>query len=133
MIERQIKDLNYIKDRIKFYTGLDVRKNTRKREYVYIRMVFADIMRYRFQMKLKTISDYLGRSHCAIIHSLKKFEELENYEPYLYKVYKYILLEMDSEELFIGKMPVGKENNIDKDILKVRSVIQKAVKALQIN
>ena len=39
---------------------------------------------------------------------------------------------MDSEELFIGKMPVGKENNIDKDILKVRSVIQKAVEALQI-
>ena len=31
MTERQLKDLNYIKDRIEFYSGLDIRKKTRER------------------------------------------------------------------------------------------------------
>lgn len=132
MTEREEKDLNYIKDRIEFYTGLDVRKNTRKRDYVYIRIVFSKIMREEFLMTYQTIGDYLGRSHCLILYSLKNWDTIEVYEPKLFKVYQYILLEMESEQIFIGKKPIGERRDIEKDILRVRETIKDAVESLQI-
>jgi len=131
MTQRQIKDLNYIKDRIEFYTGLDVRTDTRKREYVYARIVFSKIMRDRFFMTYQTIADYLGRSHCLILYSLNNWDTIEKYEKELYKVYQYILLEMDSEQIYIGRKPIGEKQDIDKDILKVREAIIDAVESLQ--
>lgn len=128
MTERQIKDLNYIKDRVQFYTGLDIRKKTREREYVYARMVFCKVMREEFLMTMDAIGKYLGKSHCSIVHYMKNFDTIENYEYSFNKVYKYILLEMDSEQIFIGKMPMGERKDINKDILEAREKMQKAVR-----
>ena len=132
MTERQIKDLNYIKDRIEFYTGLDIRKDTRKREYVYARQVFSKIMREEFMMTMDTIGKYLGRSHCSIVYAMKTWDTIESYEPQYYKVYQYILLEMDSEQIFIGKKPVGEKRDIEQDILRVREAIKQTIESLQI-
>jgi hypothetical protein len=128
MTERQIKDLNYIKDRVQFYTGLDIRKKTREREYVYARMVFCKIMREEFLMTMDAIGKYLGKSHCTIVHYMKNFDTIEKYEYSFNKVYNYILLEMDSEQIFIGKMPMGERKDINKDILDAREKMQKAVR-----
>ena len=132
MTERQIRDLNYIKDRIEFYTGLDIRKDTRKREYVYARQVFSKIMREEFMMTMDTIGKYLGRSHCSIVYAMKNWDTIESYEPQYYKVYQYILLEMDSEQIFIGKKPVGEKRDIEQDILRVREAIKQTIESLQI-
>jgi|13_taG_2_1085334.scaffolds.fasta_scaffold02898_14 predicted transcriptional regulator len=132
MINKRERDLNYIKDRIKFYTGLDVRTDTRKREYVYARIIFNKILREHFMMTMSTIANYLGRSHASIVHSMKNFETIEKYEPNFYKVYQYILLEMESEQIVIGKKPMGEKQDIDKDVLKVREAIKKAIDSLQI-
>lgn len=128
MTERQIKDLNYIKDRVYFYTGLDIRKKTREREYVYARMVFCKVMREEFFMTMDTIGKYLGKSHCTIVHYMKNFDTIKKYEYSFNKVYNYILLEMDSEQIFIGKMPMGERKDINKDILDAREKMQKAVR-----
>jgi predicted transcriptional regulator len=128
MTERQIKDLNYIKDRVEFYTGLDIRKKTREREYVYARMVFCKIIREEFLMTMDTIGKYLGKSHCTIVHYMKNFDTIEKYEYSFNKVYQYILLEMDAEQIFIGKKPIGERKDINKDILEARDKIQKAVR-----
>jgi len=132
MTERQLKDLDYIEDRIVFYTGIDIKKNTRKREYVYARMVFIKIMREEFNINMKTIAKYIGRSHCTIVYSMKNWDTIKNYEPEYYKVYHYILLEMESEQIFIGKKPIGERRDIDKDILKVREAIKQTIERLQI-
>ena len=132
MTERQLKDLDYIEDRIVFYTGIDIRKNTRKREYVYARMVFIKIMREEFMMTLETIGKYLGRAHCTVVYALKNWDTIESYEPKYYKVYQYILLEMESEQIFIGRKPIGERRNIEQDILRVRKTIKDAVERLQI-
>lgn len=132
MTERQIKDLKHIKDRIEFYTGLDVTTDTRERKYVYARMVFCRIIRDRYRMTVKTIGQFLGRSHCTIVYLTKNFKTIEKYEKEFYKVYQYILLEMDSEQIYIGRKPIGEKRDIDKDILKVREAIKDAVESLQI-
>jgi hypothetical protein len=64
---------------------------------------------------------------------MRNFDTIEKYEYSFNKVYQYILLEMESEQIFIGKKPRGEKRDIDKDILKVRDAIQDAVEALQIN
>ena len=131
--ERREKDLNYIRKRILFYIGLDVKENTRERDYVYARMVFCKVMRNEYKMTFNVIGKYLGRSHCTMVHYMRNFDTIEKYEHSFNKVYQYILLEMESEQIFIGKKPRGENRDIDKDILKVRDAIQDAVEALQIN
>lgn len=132
MTKRQEIDLNYIKDRIEFYTGLDVRTDTRKRDYVYARMVFCKIMREEFLINLATIGEYLGRSHCSVIYAISNFDIIENYEKGFYKVYQYILLEMESEQIFIGKKHMGDKKDIDRDVLRVREALKQTIESLQI-
>jgi chromosomal replication initiation ATPase DnaA len=105
--ERREKDLNYIRQRILFYIGLDVKENTRERDYVYARMVFCKIMREEYKMTFNVIGKYLDRSHCTMVHYMRNFDTIEKYEYSFYKVYQYILLEMESEQIFIGRKPRG--------------------------
>lgn len=128
MTERQIKDLNYIKDRVEFYTGLDIRKKTREREYVYTRMIFCKIMREEFLMTMSAIGEYLGKSHCTIVHYMKNFDTIKNYEHNYFKVYNYIQLEMNAEHLFIGTNFMGKKRDISEDILEFNDKIQKVIR-----
>ena len=128
MKERQIKDLNYIKDRVEFYTGLDIRKKTREREYVYARMVFCKIMREEFFMTMDAIGKYLGKSHCTVVHYLKNFDTIEKYEHNYNKMYNYIQLEMNAEHIFIGTNFMGKKKDISKDVLDFNDKIQKVIR-----
>ncbi len=129
MTERQLKDLNYIKDRIEFYSGLDIRKKTREREYVYARMVFCKVMREEFLMTMSAIGKYLGKSHCTVVHYMKNFETIEKYEYNYNKMYNYILLEINAEHMFIGTSFMGKKRDISKDVLEVNDKIQEAVRS----
>ena len=128
MTERQIKDLNYIKDRVEFYTGLDIRKKTREREYVYARMVFCKIMREEFFMTMDAIGKYLGKSHCTVVHYLKNFDTIVKYEYNYNKMYNYIQLEMNAEHMFIGTNFMGKKKDISKDVLDFNDKIQKVIR-----
>jgi len=132
MTEREEKDLNYIKDRIEYWTGVDVTTDSKKRKYVNARMVFCRIIRDRFKITTQTIGDFLGRSHCTIVYLTKNWHTIERFDKKHYKVYLFILLEMDSEEIFIGKKPRGKKQDIDIEVLMVRKAIKDAVESLQI-
>lgn len=128
MTERQKKDLDHIKNRIEFYTGLDIRENTRERDYVYARMVFCKIMRDEFLMTMSAIGQYIGKAHCTVVYYIKNFDVIEKYDYNYNKMYNYILLEMDAENVFIGTKFMGKKRDVSKDILDAKDKIQNAVR-----
>lgn len=68
-------------------TGLDIKKKTRKREYVNARMVFVHILRSKGH-PYTHIADFLGVNHATIIHSQRKAEWFVKTEPEIRELFK---------------------------------------------
>lgn len=74
-----ITDLNYaikIINKSKEIFGLDILKNTRKREFADIRMITAHIIKNHTKLSLKEIGKILGKDHASVVHYCKTTEIL---------------------------------------------------------
>ena len=73
---------------------IDIKSKSRKREIVYARFIFYNKLRnskeryYSFQ----NIGDFLGKDHATIIHGLKQYDILKEYDDF-----KDILKKVDIE------------------------------------
>lgn len=76
--------------------GLDIMKETRVREYVYARYIYAKIMRDK-GFSLAYIGDTINKDHATIIHALKQFELLKNYDDFK-KMYDKVRLSLNKQE-----------------------------------
>ena len=68
-----------VADKLKELTGLNIFKNTRRREYVEIRAVFFHILRHKHRLTLRGIQDIFEQNgkkinHATIVHSLKEYD-----------------------------------------------------------
>jgi hypothetical protein len=62
--------------------GLDIRKRSRKREYIYARAVYYKIARDMFSKTLAEIGGEVGVDHATVLHSMKNvFPVIERFEP----------------------------------------------------
>ncbi len=75
-----------IKDKINETLGIDIFRNTRKREYVDGRALFYFILREHFRYSFTKIGKLCGRygvkkDHATVLHSLRDFEIRLKYNP----------------------------------------------------
>lgn len=136
MTDKQIKDLDYVRDKILFHTKIDVQNPESKIKNINARIIFCNIARIQYkEMSIKSIGNYLGKSHPSVSRYLRDFYLIQNYtnnyEKYYYEVYKSILFEMNSEKL-IDIKKISKDY-ISNKILKVREALKEVAEALQIN
>lgn len=75
---------------------VDLMKETRVREYVYARFVYSKIMRDK-GFSLSYIGNTINKDHSTIIHALKQFELLKNYEDFK-KIYNKVRIAIYKEE-----------------------------------
>ena len=94
-----MKEANKIARHIIDVSGIDVFKNSRKREFVEIRSLLTFMLRHHCNMKFMEIKDFYiskGKSydHSTAIYSLKAFETHRRYNPLLDKYFDIILLRL---------------------------------------
>jgi len=94
-----MKEANKIARHIIDVSGIDVFKNSRKREFVEIRSLLTFMLRHHCRMKFMEIKDFYiskGKSydHSTAIYSLKAFETHRRYNPLLDKYFDIILLRL---------------------------------------
>jgi hypothetical protein len=63
-----------IKEAVEKVTGLQIDKDTRKREYVVARCLYYHFAREITGKPLSQISALMNKNHASVIHSLKKFD-----------------------------------------------------------
>lgn len=68
-----------VADKLKELTGLNIFKNTRRREYVELRAVFFHILRHKHRFTLRGIQEICEKNgktinHATIVHSLKEYD-----------------------------------------------------------
>ena len=76
--------------------GVDIKKETRIREYVYARFIYAKIMRDK-GFSLSYIGNTINKDHSTIIHALKQFELLKKYDDFK-KMYNKVKIAVYKEE-----------------------------------
>lgn len=135
MTEKQIKDLDYVRDKILFHTNIDVKNPESKIKNINARIIFCNIARIQYkEMSIKSIGNYLGKSHPSVSRYLRDFYLIQNYtnnyERYYYDVYKAILFEMNSEKL-INIKKISKDF-VSNKISKLKQALKEVAEALQI-
>jgi len=94
-----MKEANRIAKHIIDISGIDVFKNTRKREYVEMRSLLTFMLRHHCNMKFTEIRDFYesnGKNydHATAIYSLKAFEMHRRYNPKIDKYFDIALLRL---------------------------------------
>tara|TARA_R100000750_G_scaffold18660_1_gene12256 strand:- start:2201 stop:2641 length:441 start_codon:yes stop_codon:yes gene_type:complete len=92
-----MKEANKIAKHIIDISGIDVFKNTRKREYIEIRSLLTFMLRHHCNLTYHQIRDFYkskGKSydHATALHSLKSFETHRRYNRKLDKYFDIVLL-----------------------------------------
>ena len=94
-----MKEANKIAKNIIDISGIDVFKNSRKREYVEVRSLLTFMLRHHCNMRFTEIRDFYetnGKNydHATAIYSLKAFEMHRRYNPKLDKYFDIVLLRL---------------------------------------
>ncbi|MCP4489110.1 MAG: hypothetical protein GY820_17625 [Gammaproteobacteria bacterium] len=92
-----IEMLHKIKEYVNNRYGLDINKDTRKREYIDARTLYYKLCRDLTKCSLEAIGSSVGRDHAAVIHALKN-------------TIHYI----DKEEIVEGNLHFGNALNLPK-------------------
>ncbi len=92
-----MKEANKISKHIIDISGIDVFKNTRKREHIEMRSLLTFMLRHHCNMTFHQIKNFYeskGKSydHATALHSLKSFETHRRYNPKLDKYFDVVLL-----------------------------------------
>ena len=61
-------------------TGLDIKKNTRKRDFMYGRMIYYYFARKMTYYSFSKIGIFMGKDHATVIHAFNRYEEYKEYE-----------------------------------------------------
>jgi len=93
--------LNFIKS-IEQETGIDIRLKSRKRNYVYSRAVFFDILKKKNpNMTLVKMGSFVNMHHTSVIHWVNSKTNLDMYDDFydIEKAIKSIKIEKDANTL----------------------------------
>ncbi len=90
---------NKIIDLVNKKTGLDIRKRSRKQDYVFSRCIYYDIAYNHLKLgTLYEVAKQLGLDHSTVIHSLKNILPiLDNYAPEFITIRDEVLEILDYE------------------------------------
>ena len=131
MTEKEMFNYKWLRERILYYTDVDVLDTRRTRENVNARVIFCKIAREQFWHTWRKMGEYLGKDHATCMHSANGFEVVKNYEHKFYKAFQMILVELEGEELMVRYHNFGVKENIDQEVLDYRESIKNKIKELQ--
>ena len=124
-----MKEANKIAKNIIDISGIDVFKNSRKREYVEVRSLLTFMLRHHCNMRFTEIRDFYetnGKNydHATAIYSLKAFEMHRRYNPKLDKYFDIVLLRLRNK----SKLRKALINHIidytkEKDLKKLLRIV----------
>ena len=124
-----MKEANKIAKNIIDISGIDVFKNSRKREYVEVRSLLTFMLRHHCNMRFTEIRDFYesnGKNydHATAIYSLKAFEMHRRYNPKLDKYFDIVLLRLRNK----SKLRKALINHIidytkEKDLKKLLMIV----------
>jgi len=124
-----MKEANKIAKNIIDISGIDVFKNSRKREYVEVRSLLTFMLRHHCNMRFTEIRDFYetnGKNydHATAIYSLKAFEMHRRYNPKLDKYFDIVLLRLRNK----SKLRKALINHIidytkEKDLKKLLKIV----------
>jgi hypothetical protein len=81
--------LDFIIDTLQKKTGLNLRRNTRKREYFLARAIYYKLAKEYTLCSLDKIGSEIGKDHATVLHGINKFNlEMKKYYPELYDLYE---------------------------------------------
>ena len=126
-----MKEANKIAKHIIDISGIDVFKNTRKREYIEMRSLLTFILRHHCNMRFTEIRDFYeskGKNydHATALHSLKSFETHRRYNTKLDNYFKTVLLRVRNK----SKLRKALINHIvdhtkEKDLKRLLKIVDK--------
>ena len=126
-----MKEANKIAKYIIDISGIDVFKNTRKREYIEMRSLLTFILRHHCNMRFTEIRDFYeskGKNydHATALHSLKSFETHRRYNTKLDKYFDIVLLRVRNK----SKLRKALINHIvdhtkEKDLKRLLKIVDK--------
>lgn len=128
--DKEINNYDWLRERVLYYTGIDVLDKKRARENVNARVIFCKIAREYFYYTYKNIGEFLGKDHATVIHSVNGFNVIKMYEHKFYKAFKLMLLELEGEELIVKGHRFGIEDELDNDIKEYREYIKNKVEQI---
>ena len=124
-----MKEANKIAKHIIDISGIDVFKNTRKREYIEMRSLLTFILRHHCNMRFTEIRDFYeskGKNydHATALHSLKSFETHRRYNTKLDNYFNTVLLRVRNK----SKLRKALINHIvdytkEKDLKKLLRIV----------
>jgi hypothetical protein len=79
-IEKVKKIKKIASDVVCEFYGIDIHKNSRRRDYVMGRAMYYKILRDNTRMSLETIADTFGKHHATAIHSIKQLQGFMSYD-----------------------------------------------------
>tara|TARA_R100000426_G_scaffold1839_1_gene3133 strand:+ start:1253 stop:1681 length:429 start_codon:yes stop_codon:yes gene_type:complete len=126
-----MKEANKIAKHIINISGVDVFKNTRKREHIEMRSLLTFMLRHHCNMKFTDIRDFYeskGKNydHATALHSLKSFETHRRYNPKIDKYFNVVLLRIRNK----SKLRKALINHIidytkEKDLKRLLKIVDK--------
>ena len=90
-------DLEEIKNLVESKTRLNLKRNTRKREYVYARALFFKLCDRYLDVTSSALGNFLGKDHATVLHHRKTTYNYIEKEPRFFKAYKYICTILDKD------------------------------------
>lgn len=111
-----MNNLANIKKIVESVTGIeDISKRKRTRPYPYARNIYYKIAQDKTNMSLEKIGAVVDRDHACVIHGLKVFHDLYDYEDFIKVNYEVCLLRY---EYFLNATPQDV-----KELLKINDEI----------
>jgi hypothetical protein len=98
----RINTLDKLSQRINEEFGVNIFKNTRKREVVDARSVFCHIARHNYNMGLEAIAEYFERNgkpydHSTAVHAIKMFDVVRRFNPRAEQIVNEVLKDTDQD------------------------------------
>jgi hypothetical protein len=130
-MRRRVNNLiNVINDQ----AGIDIFRNTRKRDYVESRALLTYLLREYFGMRLSEIQRLFHRNgypvhHATLIHAIKNFKDTYlPYNPFLQEVYDKAISTINTKAEFKIRQIQNKIQDIPEDKLdEVRQLIDELI------
>jgi len=132
MTNKELRNYQWLRERILYHTKVDVLDKKRTRDNVNARVVFCKIAKETFWSRVGHIGEFLGKNHATVIHSVKGFDVVKNYEHKFYKAFQLILLELEGEDMIVKHFNLGMFDGIDKRVLNYRKSIKELVEKLEL-
>tara|TARA_R110000782_G_scaffold144626_2_gene237468 strand:+ start:170 stop:694 length:525 start_codon:yes stop_codon:yes gene_type:complete len=114
-MEDKIKNIELILRACEKATGINPRKKTRLREYVYVRVIYYHYARKLSTRSLMDIGQEVYNRHCTVLHGLRKFDEYVLNNDFI-KLHNKCVIEINSTKAF-KPQDVLPELGISTDVL----------------